>query len=355
MKRKIAIVLHGLGANGIDSLFANLSNKWDYENFDITYFVAVDEDAHQFWEDYVKENGVKVVHLHDLDRNRIIKWPRTLFNAFKQYGPFDAVHVNMDMLNGINLMIAKRAGIPERICHAHRSNSENTDSRVKKFYISIMRKMIHKFASKCIACSDVAGEYFYKGNDYDILYNGIDNDKYRCDRDGSQTELRFITVGRMTPQKNPLFLIEIFKKIVDRKPTATLKWCGTGEMLEEVQLKIEELGIADDVQLMGVRSDISEILKDSDFFLLPSVFEGLSLALAEAQAAGLDCFVSDTVSKMSDCGKCMFIPLEKTASEWAEEICSYIDGADKMSVNKGSLSKFDIGQMARKLEVYYKG
>ena len=98
---------------------------------------------------------------------------------------------------------------------------------------------------------------------------------------------------------------------------------------------------------------MDEILKQSDYFLLPSVFEGLSLALAEAQAANLDCFVSDTVSKMSDCGKCKFISLEKTASQWADEIVAYIRGGERMSINETLLAQFDIGQMARKLEDIY--
>ena len=80
---KVAIVLHGLGANGIDTLFANLSKKWDYEKYEITYLLAVDEDAKQFWEEEVKQNGVKVVHLHDLDKGRLKKWPATLYRALK--------------------------------------------------------------------------------------------------------------------------------------------------------------------------------------------------------------------------------------------------------------------------------
>lgn len=353
-KIKVAIVLHGLGANGIDTLFANLSQKWDYEKFDITYLIAVDEGAEQFWESDVRKNGVQVIHLHDLDKNRLIKWPVTLMRALKKYGPFDAVHMNMDMLNGINLLVAKKVGIPVRVCHAHRSSSTNASSKTKQAYIALMKKMIKRYATKCVACSDVAGGYFFGDMAFDLLYNGIDVDKYRFDKKLSgRGKLRFVTVGRVCQEKNPLFLIELFMEVAKRKPEAKLKWIGNGEMLDEVRHKAIELGISDKVEFMGIRNDVNEILKESDYFLLPSVFEGLSLALAEAQAAGLDCFVSDTVSRMSDCGKCMFIPLEKSASEWADIICEYIDGSTHMDIDDTRLVQFDIGEMAIKLENIY--
>lgn len=87
--------------------------------------------------------------------------------------------------------------------------------------------------------------------------------------------------------------------------------------------------------------------------MLPSVFEGLSLALAEAQAAGLDCFVSDTVSRRSDCGKYKFIPLTLSAEEWADEIVDYICDGVKMQINRELLSRFDVEVMARQLEILY--
>lgn len=351
--KKVAVVLHGLGANGIDTLFANLSYKWDYDKFEITYLVAVDEGAEQFWEPVVTKNGVRVIHLHDLDKNRLFKWPLTLKKALNKYGPFDAVHVNMDMLNGINLWVAKKAGIPIRICHAHSSSNVNAENKIKNLYISFMKKSIKRYATKCIACSDVAGDYFFSGIQYDILYNGIDIDKYRCNNREARGGTTFVTVGRFSPPKRPLFIIQLFDEILKRKPDAKLKWVGNGELFEEVKQKAEELKISDKVELLGVRSDVNEILKVSDYFLLPSAFEGLSLALAEAQAAGLDCFVSDTVSKMSDCGKCMFIPLEKNTSEWADLICEYIDGDTHMVIDTEKLSDFDIAEMTKKLEKFY--
>lgn len=124
-------------------------------------------------------------------------------------------------------------------------------------------------------------------------------------------------------------------------------------MLKQVKVKAEEYGILDRIEFMGARSDVNEILKSADYFLFPSLFEGFGLALVEAQAAELDCFASDTVPRIADCGKCMFLPLEKNAAEWADEIVGYIHGTEKMQLNPELLAQFDIEQMARKLEKLY--
>lgn len=355
MKKKVAVVLHGLGANGIDTLFANLSKQWDYSSMEITYLLAVDKGAKQFWEDEVIKNGVQIVHLHDLDKNRLIRWPNTLYRAFKEYGPFDAVHLNMDMLNGINAVVARRAGIPVRICHAHRSSSENINI-IKNMYLSMMRFMTEHYATRKVACSDLAGEYFFSGK-YDVLYNGIDIQKYRPSegKKVSSDNPIFVTVGRFTELKNPFFLLEVFKHIQKLKPGAVLRWVGDGSLYSAVKEKASGYGIADKIEFMGIRDDVYEILKCSDYFLLPSISEGLSLALAEAQAAQLDCFVSDGVSKMSDCGKCIFISLNESPQRWAEIICDYINEGKESKLREESLARFDIRHTAQKLQEFYCG
>ena len=136
MKKRVAIVLHGLGPGGIGTIFANLSDLWDYEKFEIYYLLAVDIGANQFWEDRVVSNGVKVIHITDLDGKKLLKWPQNLKNTLKQYGPFDAIHVNMDMLNGINLNVAKKAGINVRVCHAHTSSNKKSKG-IKSFVKSL--------------------------------------------------------------------------------------------------------------------------------------------------------------------------------------------------------------------------
>lgn len=182
MKKKVCILLHGLGCDGISTLFANLSHNWT-GNCDITYFLAVDNECKQFWDEFVATDNIKIIKLHDLDHGRIAKWPFTLYKALRKHGPFDVVHSNMDMLNGLNMFVAKICGVPNRISHSHRAGSENHGNAageiVKKIYRWSMKELMVSFSDVRLGCSEVAGEYFFGQNNFDILINGIDLSKYK--------------------------------------------------------------------------------------------------------------------------------------------------------------------------------
>ena len=92
-------------------------------------------------------------------------------------------------------------------------------------------------------------------------------------------------------------MIEIFKEIQTKKENAILLLVGTGELKEEIQNQVKELGLEEQVRFLGVRSDVDQIMKCFDVFLFPSLFEGLPVTMVEAQAAGDLCIISDTNSK----------------------------------------------------------
>lgn len=357
-KPKVAILLHGLGANGIDTLFAELSQNWS-DKLDVYYFLAVDEQAHQFWEDKVRNSSAHVVKLHDLDKNRLLQWPRSLYKALKQYGPFHAVHSNMDMLNGVNMAVARCMNIPVRISHAHRGSTTISGNYfrelISKTYRQFMRLLMNNLSTEKLACSDVAGKYFF-GKNYRLIYNGINLDKY-CSHDSVDENrpngtIRFITVGRMHAPKNPLKIVSVFNEVHKRFPQTSLVWCGDGNLREAVENKIEEYNLMGAVNLIGTTDNVAKYLKRSDYFLLPSLYEGFSLALVEAQVSGLDCFVSDTCTRLSNFGKCIFIPLDASDAEWADVICRHLNEA-KMQLDNDRLSIIDIRNMAKTLEEYY--
>lgn len=357
-KIKVAVLIHGLGPNGIDTLFANLASQWNQEKYEITYFMAVDQDNKQFWEDKVLASGVRIIHLTDLDGTKLLKWPVVLYFALKEYGPFDTIHVNMDMLNGINLLVAKKAGIPNRICHAHVSSNNpapaGIEQLLKKGYLGIMRRMIQRYSSQRIACSDLAGSYFFGKENYAVINNGIELRKFynRCEK-RDENILRIITIGRMTPPKNPFFLLNVVNEIYKLCEDMQFYWVGSGELEKEIKEKVTTLDARNHIHFLGVRNDVENVLAECDYFLLPSLYEGLGVVLIEAQAAGLVCFASEEVPQLADCGLCNFISLKKNEKEWANEIVNYKKRNIKRCIEREKLAEFDICNMARALETYY--
>ena len=358
MKKKAAIILHGLSSNGVDTMFANLSSHWNTDRFEMYYFLAVDPDVEQFCEERVRQNGCHVIHLHDLDGIRLLQWGRTLRKALKEYGPFDVIHSNLSLLSGLNLMIARKAGIRVRIAHVHTFPGK-ADSLAGRLYGMFMRLLLSHNVTVRLACSAEAGKAAFGKGPFRVIENGIElagflsAGKRKQDRKEKQGQHCFATVGRINTDKNPGFLLEVFKYIHRKIPDASLTWVGDGPQHGEIENKAAEAGLQDAVCFLGIRKNVPQILEQCNYFLFPSLHEGFGNALIEAQAAGLECFASDAVPGITDCGGVRFLSLALPAETWAEEIVKHIQSGMHMKTDPERISRFDIQHMADKLMQIY--
>ena len=371
VKKKLLYFSHGLSANGIETLLVNVMSRLDMDKYDVTVLIAIDEGVPSMHEDEVRSFGVKIINAGDLDG---LKKKFAYIKNVKrelELGGYDIVHSNMDLLNGITLFFAKRAGVKKRICHAHNSKSqykpEGRFSRIKmlvqKIYERVMKRSVIKNSTELVCCSELAGEYFYGDRKSTLVYNGIDLGKFRMPADfdrekyldsvGILSEKRnIVSVSRISPQKNPLFAVEIINELKKLRSDFKYIWVGAGGLEDEMKKKIAELGLEDTVILTGVRSDVPQILGCCDMFLMPSLFVGLPFSLVEAQAAGLKCIVSDVVTKTADAGLVSFFPLDSTAAQWAEFISKQLD-LPKQKADEEKLKKFDISYTVKQLEEIY--
>jgi glycosyltransferase involved in cell wall biosynthesis len=95
---------------------------------------------------------------------------------------------------------------------------------------------------------------------------------------------------------------------------------GVGPLMQETAKKAVELGIAERVIMTGNRDDVPALLGAMDVFAFPSLWEGLPMTVVEAQAAGLPCVISDTITKevgLSDLVR--YLPLGD-AEMWADAL-----------------------------------
>jgi sugar transferase (PEP-CTERM/EpsH1 system associated) len=130
----------------------------------------------------------------------------------------------------------------------------------------------------------------------EVVYNGVDVDRYRPREEGSRDQLR-ITVGivaRLVPVKNHALLLRAFKEVRDGGPAGVrLLVVGDGPLREELEALARSLELGDSVRFLGFRRDIPEILRSLDVFVLCSNSEGHSLTLLEAMASGLPVVATD--------------------------------------------------------------
>lgn len=130
----------------------------------------------------------------------------------------------------------------------------------------------------------------------EVIYNGIapaqpvtDEETRNC-----RAELGILgcypvlgTIGRLDPVKGHRFLLEAMPDIIRRWPKARLLVIGPGELDVALKGQAELLAIGANVHFLGMRQDVRRLLSVLDVFVLPSLSEGLSLALLEAMASGI--------------------------------------------------------------------
>lgn len=102
-----------------------------------------------------------------------------------------------------------------------------------------------------------------------------------------------LAVGNLYPVKGHQFLIEALALLRDRYPRAHVAIAGRGGLADSLLGRAHELGLSGRVHLLGLRSDIPNLLAAADVFVLPSLSEGLPLALLEAMFARLPVVASD--------------------------------------------------------------
>ena len=142
-------------------------------------------------------------------------------------------------------------------------------------------------------------------------------------------------------------------KTITAAACAALVLLGEGPLLEEMRQRAEALGLAGRVHFAGLQRDTRAFYSAMDGFLLPSLFEGLPVVLVEAQAAGLPCFVSDTVDPSAAfCSGVHFLPLAD-AGAWADAVLAAPLCRNPDALAQARAAGYDIVTTAVALQAFY--
>lgn len=212
------------------------------------------------------------------------------------------------------------------ITHSHNGGTDKP--RLHK----ICKPLLKITKGKKAACSALAAKYMF-GNtkNVTIIPNAIDANKFTFDKEARKAKRAELGVddkqcvichiGRLTYQKNPFGMLDIFKTVLQKLPDAVLVSIGTGDIDDEVKEYAKKSDIYENTLFLGKRNDIPELLSAADVFFLPSFYEGLPIVAIEAQAAGLHLVLSDTITKETDItGNIKFLSLDEDKETWAEAL-----------------------------------
>ena len=328
---KILMILDNLSVDsGVSSIVMNLYKNIDPTRIRVDFLIF--KNGNNSYVDEVKKNGSQVFCLRNpLSLKTVILGVMDLKKFFKDNSSkYDVVHLHSPTLSEFTLKYAKKYGIKTRIIHSH--STMTSMNYIKKFINYFLQKNVCEYANRFWACSTEAAEFLY-GKDFcythdiQLIKNAVNLKKYKYDEHirnkirkeiGWEEKIIITHVSNFSPIKNVKFIVEIIDCLANKRNDLRFLFVGDGPTRLEVQNDIRERNLEQYCYFTGRTKNVSNYLNVSDVLVLPSIKEGLPVAVVEAQANGLKCIVSDSITKEVNNGNVIFV---KTIVEnWIKEI-----------------------------------
>ena len=354
---RVLCVFARLDRGGAENMCMNLYRAMDKQKVQLDFIKHTSQKCD--FDDEIVSLGGRIYNAPKysvVNHIQYIKWWRTFFRKHTEY---KLIHGHYFTLSHVYFKVAHEFGL-HTIGHSH---SEKPPIHSIKFWLKRHSiRWIEKESDFCLACSYAAGKYLFPHKKFYILNNAIDAKQFRWNKEtanqirsgfGIRNDYLVIgTCGRFFRQKNPFGILDIFYEVYKLNKKAVLLWVGDGEMRPQIENKIRKYDLDNCVILTGVRSDVNDIMQAMDVFILPSLWEGLAVVSIEAQAAGLPCYFSESVTK--ECcitDLCHYLPIDKP-NKWAEEILSCQMIRKDMTAEIKNAG-FDISVTSKWLEQFY--
>ncbi|MBI3696997.1 MAG: glycosyltransferase [Acidobacteria bacterium] len=260
--------------------------------------------------------------------------------ALLREGEYHVVHSHVHHFSGPVLAIARLAGVPVRVAHSHNTEDGCADGWRRRLYRALSGGLLRAASTHRLACSaEAAAALFSPRWRQDprvrVLHYGLNGRLAPAPPDPRLRRTLGIPdgvpvvghVGRFHRQKNHDFLLEVAAALRLLRPEVRWLLAGEGERRQAVEHAARQMGLSN-VIFCGLREDIPALMAGAmDAFLLPSLYEGLPVALLEAQAAGLPSLASSRISSEAAAveGAVEFLPLEAGPRAWAERTLACLD------------------------------
>lgn len=333
MKNAVRVLVVESTVFGYDGITNVITNYYKYQDHTKIHMdiVTINEVSAGFADELKKHHSQNYVLSYR--NSNPVRYVYELTKIIKR-GKYQVVHVHgCSATMAVEMLAAKLARVKVRISHSHNTKCDHVKAD------KILRPFFDKWCNVGFACGKEAGEWMFPRKSFSVITNGIDLEKFQFNsnvrkemRERYSLDGKFVIghVGRFSKQKNHEKLLDIFSTASKTIPNAKLVLIGDGELRTEIQERVQNEKL--DVFFVGLSDEVENWLQAMDMSVFPSLFEGLPLGLVEAQAAGLPCVLSDTISPdtaITDLVK--FVSLEASAEKWV----------DVITVLKGKFDRFE--------------
>ena len=299
----ISNIAERVGAFSIASIAAAKKSGMEYyyaANWEAATKEQIREDEEKF--------GISLIHI-DLDRSPYS--PKNI-TAYKQLVEFikkeniDYIHCNTPVGGLLGRLAGKKCKVKKVIYQAHGFHFYK-GAPLKNWLIYYpIEKLLAHYTDALITINKEDYERaqgFRLRNNGKVYYVpgvGIDLSQYELPENTREikrnelglkdSDVALISAGELNANKNNKVIIEALGNLQDRNVHYFL--CGVGPCEEELKELAKSKGISEQVHFLGYRTDIKELFRAADVFVMPSYREGLSRSIMEAMASGLPCVVS---------------------------------------------------------------
>ncbi len=361
---RVLHVLGGLGVGGAECRIIDLYRNMDRDKIQFDFLVhyspektgkksptsdelmAVREP--DYFDNSVYKLGGRIFCLPKFTGTNLAEYKAAIKRFFADHpNQWKFIQGHMTSTAAIYLPIARKAGIP--ICIAH-ARSAGVDNGIKGLATRFFRAPLHKdgitdynFACSKEAGISVFGQELVDAGKVKVIPNAIDirhfafnpqiRDKIRQEL-GVSNAIVIGHVGSFRYAKNHEFLLQVFAQVcrlLDNDDQnqynmmhgmrIKLLMLGKGPLQEDMMKLADKLHIANRCIFAGNKSNASDYYQAMDYFCFPSRYEGLPGSVVEAQASGLQCLVSDSVTPEVNVTELVsMMSIKSEARDWARKI-----------------------------------
>lgn len=282
---KIIQVIPQFGLAGAETMCENLTYELRKSGHDVTVISMY--DYHSPITDRMENAGVDVRYLnkkHGVDFSMIHQLKRIFHEVHA-----DVVHTHLGCPK-YAIPAAMMAGVKHRVHTVHNIAQKESGPAARK-----LNKFLFKHCGTIpVALTEkvrdtIVAEYKMNPLDIPVIFNGIPLTKClrKNDYHIDQNRIQLLHIGRFSPAKNHVEMINAVCELHRKYPGLYLKLIGDGELKEQIVAHIHACGAEDFVELFGLTDNVYPHLKQADIFILPSTYEGMPMTLIEAMGSGI--------------------------------------------------------------------
>ncbi len=324
--KRLLCIVSSMDRGGAETFLMKLYRKLNREKYQFDFCVSNSKPG--FYDEEIKNMGGKIFVVPAKSKS-IIKSYKAIKKIVKQERYNSVLRTSQRALACLDLIAAKNGGAKKLIFRSSNagvtSKKEQYINRLFGFLPKIVPNV--KIAPSTEAATFVFGKKAVENNKVFIMHNCLDYNLFKFNTEirnkirkqlNIENKTVYGHIGRYNIQKNHKFLLNIFNCIKQKDKNSILLIIGEGELEEQIKNEIKRLELENNVLMIGAQKNVNEYLMAMDTFIFPSFFEGMPNVIIEAQATGLPCVLSNTITKEAKITNLLtYVSLDESAETWS--------------------------------------